>query len=51
MAIACHAYLSGMPHRIHQVRHLFEEVVGREGVVVWDGVRIMDWYLKERSSG
>jgi allantoinase len=51
MAIACHPYLSGMPHRIHHVRHLLEEVVGREGVVVWDGVRILDWYLKERSPG
>src|SRR5919206_168077 len=43
MAVACHPYLSGMPHRIAHVRRLFEAVMGHEGVVVWDGARILDW--------
>jgi peptidoglycan/xylan/chitin deacetylase (PgdA/CDA1 family) len=46
MAVACHPYLSGMPHRIAHVRRLFEAVMGHEGVVVWDGARILDWYLR-----
>ena len=47
MAVACHPYLSGMPHRIAHVRRLFEAVMSRDGVVVWDGARILDWYLQQ----
>jgi hypothetical protein len=48
MAVACHPYLSGVPHRIRHVERLFETVMARPGVVVWDGARILDWYLEER---
>jgi peptidoglycan/xylan/chitin deacetylase (PgdA/CDA1 family) len=48
MAVACHPYLSGVPHRIRHVERLFEAIMRRPGVVVWDGARILDWYLKER---
>jgi hypothetical protein len=48
MAVACHPYLSGVPHRIRHVERLFETIMARPGVVVWDGARILDWYLKER---
>jgi hypothetical protein len=44
MAIACHPYLSGVPHRIAHVRRAFEEILGHDGVVAWDGARILDWY-------
>jgi allantoinase len=47
MAIACHPYLSGVPHRIAHVRRAFEEILGRDGVVAWDGARILDWYLAQ----
>jgi hypothetical protein len=48
MAVACHPYLSGVPHRIRHVERLFETVMARPGVVVWDGARILAWYLEER---
>jgi hypothetical protein len=47
MAIACHPYLSGVPHRIGHVQRAFEEILGHEGVVAWDGARILDWYLAQ----
>jgi len=48
MAIACHPYLSGVPHRIRHVRRAFEAILGRKGVVAWNGERILDWYLSQR---
>jgi peptidoglycan/xylan/chitin deacetylase (PgdA/CDA1 family) len=48
LAIACHPYLSGVPHRIGQIARVFETIMSRKGVVVWDGARILDWYLQER---
>jgi hypothetical protein len=47
MSIACHPYLSGAPHRLRYVRQAFEEILGREGVVAWDGTKILDWYLDQ----
>jgi len=47
MAIACHPYLSGAPHRIAHVQRAFEEILGQEGVVAWDGAKILDWYLAQ----
>jgi hypothetical protein len=47
MSIACHPYLSGSPHRVRYVQQAFEEILGHEGVVAWDGARILDWYLAE----
>jgi len=49
MAIACHPYLSGVPHRIGHVRRTFAEILAHDGVVAWDGSKILDWYLKMRS--
>jgi len=48
MAIASHPYLSGVPHRIAHVERTFEAVLKREGVVAWDGTKILDWYLGQR---
>src|SRR3989454_3662348 len=48
MAIACHPYLSGVPHRIRHVERAYEAILGRKGVVAWDGPHILDWYLGER---
>ena len=50
MAIACHPYLSGVPHRIAHVQRTFEEILGRDGVVAWDGARILDWYLARQQT-
>ncbi len=48
MAIACHPYLSGVPHRIGYVQRAFKEFLSREGVVAWDGSKILDWYLGQK---
>jgi peptidoglycan/xylan/chitin deacetylase (PgdA/CDA1 family) len=48
MAIACHPYLSGVPHRIGHVERTFEALLAREGVVAWDGAKILDWYLAQQ---
>ena len=47
MAVACHPYLSGVPHRIGHVERTFAEILSHDGVVAWDGSTILDWYLTE----
>ena len=47
MAIACHPYLSGVPHRIAHVQRAFEDILSHAGVAAWDGARILDWYLAQ----
>lgn len=48
MALACHPYLSGSPHRIRHVERAFDAILKRRGVIVWDGAKILDWYLSQR---
>ena len=48
MAVAMHPYLSGVPHRFGYVEKLFEEILAKPGVACWDGIKILDWYLKAR---
>ena len=48
LAFAVHPYLSGVPHRVGYLREGLEQIVKKPGVVVWNGERILDWYLKER---
>ncbi len=50
MAIACHPYLSGVPHRIGHVERTFEEILSKPGVACWDGEKILDWYRAQRRS-
>ncbi len=49
MAIACHPYLSGVPHRIGHVQRTFKELLARDGVVAWNGEQILDWYLGQKA--
>ena len=51
MSIAHHPYLSGVPHRIADVRRLYEELLAKPGVVAWDGEQILDWYLAQHAQG
>jgi hypothetical protein len=44
MAISCHPYLSGVPHRIGHVERAFTDILGHDGVVSWTGEQILDWY-------
>jgi hypothetical protein len=48
MAIACHPYLSGQPHRIAYVERAYAEILQRPGVACWNGEKILDWYLATR---
>lgn len=48
MSVAIHPYLSGSPHRARYIRELFEHITGHDGVKIWDGEQILDWYLSTR---
>ena len=50
MAIACHPYLSGVPHRIGHVERAFKEIFEKPGVVSWTGEKILDWYLGQQKA-
>lgn len=44
MAISIHPYLTGVPHRIKYLEALYDYILGHEGVMMWTGVEILDWY-------
>jgi hypothetical protein len=48
MSISVHPYLSGVPHRIGYVEQLYDYVLGHEGVVIWTGEEILDWFLAQQ---
>jgi peptidoglycan/xylan/chitin deacetylase (PgdA/CDA1 family) len=50
LALACHPYLSGVPHRIGHVERTFEDMLSTDGVVAWDGAKILDWYLTAKAT-
>ena len=50
MAIAVHPYISGVPHRIKYYESVLRRLSRRKGVLMWNGARILDWYLKARKA-
>lgn len=44
MAISIHPYLTGVPHRIKYLEALYDYILGHDGVVMWTGAEILDWY-------
>ena len=46
MAISVHPYISGVPHRIGYLEKLYEYILSRQGVMLWTGGQILDWFLK-----
>ena len=44
MAISIHPYLTGVPHRIRYLEALYDHILGHDGVVMWTGAQILDWY-------
>jgi peptidoglycan/xylan/chitin deacetylase (PgdA/CDA1 family) len=44
MAISIHPYLTGVPHRIKYLEMLYDHILGHEGIVMWTGAEILDWY-------
>jgi peptidoglycan/xylan/chitin deacetylase (PgdA/CDA1 family) len=52
MAISIHPYLTGVPHRIKYLEALYDYILGHEGVMMWTGAEILDWYKSQiRSAG
>jgi len=49
MAVSIHPYLTGAPHRIKYLEKLYDHILGHEGVVMWTGSEILDWYLDQTS--
>jgi peptidoglycan/xylan/chitin deacetylase (PgdA/CDA1 family) len=47
MAISVHPYLTGVAHRIKYLEALYDYIRGHEGVVMWTGSEILDWYRAE----
>jgi allantoinase len=45
MAISVHPYITGVPHRIVYLERLYEYIRQRQGVALWTGEEILDWYL------
>ena len=48
MAIAIHPYISGQPHRIKYLEAVYEHIARHAGVLHWNGIEILDWYLQAR---
>jgi allantoinase len=47
MAISIHPYLTGAPHRIGYLEQLYDYILERDGVMMWTGAEILDWYLAQ----
>lgn len=47
MAISIHPYLTGVPHRIKYLEMLYDYILCYEGVVMWTGAEILDWYKSQ----
>jgi allantoinase len=50
MALAIHPYISGQPHRIKYLEAIYAHAAKFEGVLHWNGVEILDWYLSVANS-
>jgi allantoinase len=51
MAISIHPYLTGVPHRIKYLEMLYDHILGHEGVMMWTGAEILDWYRQQTEAG
>src|SRR5829696_2967305 len=44
MAISIHPSPTGVPHRIKSLEALYDHILRHDGVVMWTGAEILDWY-------
>jgi hypothetical protein len=49
MAIAIHPYISGQPHRIKYLEAVYDHIAKHSGVLHWNGVKILEWYLSAKA--
>ncbi|MEO7009795.1 MAG: polysaccharide deacetylase family protein [Caldimonas sp.] len=47
MAISIHPFLTGVPHRIKYLEALYDYILGHDGVMMWTGAEILDWYRSQ----
>jgi allantoinase len=40
-----------VPHRIKYLEMLYDYILGHEGVVMWTGAEILDWYRAQVPAG
>jgi allantoinase len=50
MAIAVHAYLSGVPHRIKYYEQSLDYIRGHKDVLFWTGEQILDWHVAQQAA-
>jgi peptidoglycan/xylan/chitin deacetylase (PgdA/CDA1 family) len=50
MAISIHPYLTGAPHRVRYLEALYDHILAHDGIVVWTGEEILDWFLAESAA-
>jgi len=50
MAISIHPFLTGVPHRIKYLEALYDYILGHDGVMMWTGAEILDWYRTQIAS-
>jgi hypothetical protein len=48
MALPCHPYIMGVPHRIKYFRKIYETIRQQPDVLFWTGSQILDWYLGQK---
>lgn len=51
MAISIHPFLTGVPHRIRYLESLYDHILAHDGVVMWTGEEILDWYVSQTNGG
>jgi allantoinase len=39
--------VTGAPHRIKYLEMLYDHILARDGVVMWTGSEILDWYREQ----
>jgi peptidoglycan/xylan/chitin deacetylase (PgdA/CDA1 family) len=44
LALACHPYLHGVPHRIGYFEQMLDDLAAKEGVMFTTGGQILDWF-------
>ena len=50
MAISIHPYLSGVPHRIKYLEALYDHILAHDGVMMWTGAEVLDWFKQQTGS-
>ena len=48
LTISIHPYISGQPHRIKYLEAVYDYINRHNGVVHWNGVEMLEWYMSER---